>query len=123
MQSQSVLPYNVAVVKRAIIIILIVLLKVSLVQAQEGSIPIDPYLNALEDSFVANLPNLNLIDTEDFNNTPVYVTRKVASYVGYFATEGRDTFQQWLDQSGPYLFHIWGSSVKRGCLRILRCSL
>ncbi len=97
--------------KKAIVIILIALLKVSQVQAQEGSIPIDPYLNAIEDSFVSNLPglnlpNFNLIDTEDFNNTPVYATRKVASYVGYFATAGRDTFQQWLDQSGPYLFHI-----------------
>ena len=119
LQSQSVLPYNVAVVKRAIIIILIVLLKVGLVQAQEGSIPIDSYLNAIEDSFVSNLPNLNLpnfnlIDTEDFNNTPVYVTRKVASYVGYFATEGRDTFQQWLNQSGPYLSHIKGILREEG---------
>ena len=83
-----------------------VLLKVGLAQAQEGSIPIDPYLNAIEDSFVSNLPGLNLIDTEDFNNTPVYATRKVASYLRYFATDGRDTFQKWLDQSGPYLFHI-----------------
>jgi len=98
-------------VKKAIIIILIVLLKVSQVQAQEGSIPIDPYLNAIGDSFFSNLPGLNLpnfdlIDTEDFNNTPVYATRKVASYLRYFATDGRDTFQKWLDQSGPYLFHI-----------------
>ncbi|HKZ71818.1 MAG TPA: transglycosylase SLT domain-containing protein [Nitrospirota bacterium] len=97
--------------KKAIIIILIVLLKVSQVQAQEGSIPIDPYLNAIGDSFFSNLPGLNLpnfdlIDTEDFNNTPVYATRKVASYLRYFATDGRDTFQKWLDQSGPYLFHI-----------------
>lgn len=97
--------------KKAIIIILIALLKISQVLAQESTIPIDPYLNAIGDSFVSNLPglnlpNFNLIDTEDFNNTPVYATRKVASYLRHFATAGRDTFQQWLDQSGPYLYHI-----------------
>lgn len=100
-----------AVVKKAIIILLVLLLRVSLAEAEEVSIPVDPYLNAIGDTFGSdlsslNLPNFNLIDTEDFNNTPVYATRKVAYYLRYFATNGRDTFQQWLDQSGPYLYHI-----------------
>ncbi len=91
--------YNVLVMRKAIILC-ILLLNVKIVSASDA-ISLDSYLNSMENSIFANV-----IDAEDSTNTPAYVERKVASYIGFFATEGRDDFQQWLDQSGPYLPHI-----------------
>lgn len=56
------------------------------------------YLNSHEGSAFADLG-----DVEYTNGTSTFLAKKVAHYIDYFATEGRDDFQQWLDQAGPYL--------------------
>ncbi len=91
--------YNVAVMLK-VIIICILLLKVNIANASDA-ISIDSYLNFLEDSIFANV-----IDAEVSSHTPSYVAKKVNSYIGFFATDGREVFQQWLDHAGPYLPHI-----------------
>lgn len=86
--------------KRAIIIF-VLLLKVSMAQAFDPVLA-GLYLNSLEDSIFANLfASSNSEETPEY--VPAYVARKVAFYIEFYATEGHDTFQQWLNQAALYL--------------------
>jgi hypothetical protein len=56
------------------------------------------YINSHEGAAFADLG-----DVEYTNGTSTLLAKTVAHYIDYFATEGHEDFQQWLDQSGTYL--------------------
>ncbi len=64
----------------------------------EGPFSISPYLNG---SIFNN--ELNEQDFDSTEDMPPYVLDRVASYMEYFTTSGRELFQNWLDQSLPYM--------------------
>ena len=79
------------------LLVFILLFNFNTVQASDADL-VYSYLNSNEGSTFANLS-----DAEYFNGTSTSVAKKVTYYIGYFASEGRDDFQQWLDQAGPYI--------------------
>jgi len=79
------------------IIALIILLNINVARASESA-SIDGYFNSLEDSLFGPAK-----DTAYLKETHPYVVDRVSHYVDYFTTSGRDVFQQWLNQAGPYV--------------------
>ncbi|HAS16675.1 MAG TPA: hypothetical protein DCR39_01960, partial [Nitrospiraceae bacterium] len=79
------------------IIALSILLNINVARASESA-SIDGYFNSLEDSLFGPAK-----DTAYLKETHPYVVDRVSHYVDYFTTSGRDVFQQWLNQAGPYV--------------------